>query len=323
MPEAHSHPPELTAWLAASGFPAREIAALPGDVSPRRYFRIALAAGGTAVLAVYPDAADPSACRRFARTTALLSAAGVRVPAVLAEACARGWTLVEDLGRETLYDHGRRPWPELLPFYASAGAAAARIAGLPRAAVAGLSPPLDEALLRRELDQTWSVLLEPRGLLGDAATARVLAEALARLCANLAAAEPVPCHRDLMPRNLVPLEGGTVAVLDHQDLRLGPPAYDLASLLNDSLFPPAWMEEELLAGAPGRGLDRLDYHRAAAQRALKAAGTFAAFARRGVDRHLPLIGPTLGRGLDHLAAVPEGVEAARRLAGRWRARGVC
>ena len=41
-------------------------------------------------------------------------------------------------------------------------------------------------------------------------------------------------------------------MLDHQDLRLGPPFYDLASLLNDTLFPPPDAEEALLAAAaPG------------------------------------------------------------------------
>src|SRR5262249_24021197 len=72
-----------------------------------------------------------------------------------------------------------------------------------------------------------------------------------------------------------------VGVLDHQDLRLGPPAYDLASLLNDTLFPTPEVEAAFLAElAPGPE-ERLRYHRAAAQRTLKAVGTYAAFARRG------------------------------------------
>jgi len=109
-----------------------------------------------------------------------------------------------------------------------------------------------------------------------------------------------------------------IAVLDHQDLRLGPPGYDLASLLNDTLFPPPAAEEELLAAAAPTAGQRLGYHRAAAQRVLKAVGTYAAFARRGADRHLPLIPGTLARGLGHLGRLPEGEEIAGALAAAWR-----
>src|SRR5260370_24078577 len=99
-----------------------------------------------------------------------------------------------------------------------------------------------------------------------------------------------------MARNLMPLPGGAVGVLDHQDLRLGPPAYDVASLLNDTLFPPAEIEQELLVATPS-ATPRAAYHLAAAQRTFKAVGTYASFARRGAPRHLPLIPPTLARAL--------------------------
>jgi aminoglycoside/choline kinase family phosphotransferase len=315
-----SRKPALEAWLAGRGLLPLEIVPLTGDVSTRRYYRLRLAGAGSAVLAVYPPD-DRDTCRRFLRTTALLEAAGVRVPVVLADACDRGWMVVEDLGEPTLFDLGSEPWERLVPYYRSAVDAIGRIERLPAAEVAGLSPPLDEALLRRELGRTWEVLLVPRGLAGGGAAAERLRGALDRLAANLAAADPLPCHRDLMPRNLAPLPGGAVGLLDHQDLRLGPPRYDLASLLNDSLFPPPEVEEELLGGLLDGPEDRLRYHRAAAQRTLKAAGTFAAFAARseaGSDRHLRLVGPTLRRALAHLERLPETAEAAAGLAGPWR-----
>lgn len=107
-----------------------------------------------------------------------------------------------------------------------------------------------------------------------------------------------------------------LAVLDHQDLRLGPVAYDVASLLNDSLFPPAAVEAALLkrSGAP-----ELDYRRAAVQRTLKAVGTYAAFAERGARRHLPLIRPTLRRTLFHMRQLPELEGLAQRLTKDWNA----
>lgn len=181
--------------------------------------------------------------------------------------------------------------------------------------------------MEKELRQTWELFLEPRGLLGDAGETAALADLLAELCARLAEDPAVPCHRDFMARNLMPLPPGAgdpetalpgVGVLDHQDLRLGPPGYDLASLLNDTLFPPPEVEAALLAEAAPSPAERRRYHRAAAQRTLKAVGTYAAFARRGATRHLPLIPRTLGRFLDHLHQLPEAAALAPGLARRFR-----
>jgi hypothetical protein len=229
--------------------------------------------------------------------------------------------LLEDLGPATLADWCDRGWSELSLWFARGVDIAARIGALAPAAVVPLNPPLDGALLERELAQTWTLYLEPEGLVGDPDQAGALRRALATLCANLAAEPAVPCHRDFMARNLVPLPAeSTLAVLDHQDLRLGPPAYDLASLLNDTLFPPPEVEAELVAAAlPDDPAARLRYHRAAAQRTLKAVGTYVSFARRGSPRHLPLVPATLGRALAHLARIPEGEAVAPALASLWRA----
>jgi aminoglycoside/choline kinase family phosphotransferase len=116
-----------------------------------------------------------------------------------------------------------------------------------------------------------------------------------------------------MARNLVPAGGGSVAVLDFQDLRPGPPGYDLASLLNDSFFAPPELERRALASEAGRGVDELDYRRAVVQRGLKAVGTFLAFAARGKRRHLPLVEPTLARALAAAATVPETARAVAEL----------
>ncbi len=302
-------------WLAERGFAAAHLEPLPGDVSPRRYLRVRAAGGASAILALYPEPVRESG-PRFAATTALLERAGVRVPRVLAADRERGLMLLEDLGPRTLYDLEGEPWDTLEPLFARAVEAAARIRALPPEAVAALNPPLDRGLLERELDRTCAVYLRPRDLLGDAAERAAFEAALAELCARLAAPAPQPCHRAFMARNLVPLASGELAVLDHQDLRLGPPEYDLASLLNDSLFPPPAVEARLLAIAP-TAVDELGYRRAAAQRTLKAVGTFASFAERGAPRHLRLIAPTLRRALGLFEALPELAPIAPALRRRW------
>ena len=305
---------ELGAWLAGAGFDLREAHPLAGDVSPRRYERLTAKDGTTAILALYP-ADHRATCGRFGRSTAILAGADVPVPRVLAADCERGWMLLQDLGERTLAELRERPWRELAAYFERAAALAARIAALPRDVVRDLNPPLDAALMRRELTQTRQLFLEAQRPLPVQRTS--LDTALEDLCAELAADPPVPCHRDYMARNLVPDGAGGVAVLDHQDLRLGPPAYDLASLLNDTLFPPRRLERRLVDAAFPTAAGRLRYHRAAAQRTLKAVGTYAVFARRGSARHLPLIAPTLRRFLRHFASVPEGASLAPGLERAW------
>jgi N-acetylmuramate 1-kinase len=314
-------PAGVDAWLSGVGYPPREILCLSGDVSPRRYARVVLADGTTAVLATYPDEVR-DVCPRFLRTGELLAGAGVRVPHILAASCEQGWMLLEDLGPETLGDRRERPWSELRLYFARALEVIGRIQALPAETVAGLNPILGRELLRRELAQTWELFLEPRELTGGPALTAALDAALDAICDQLGAEAPTPCHRDFMVRNLMPLDehgapAGGLVVLDHQDMRLGPSAYDLASLLNDTLFPPAEVEEDLLAAALG-GADREPYHRAAAQRTLKAVGTYTKFSLRGANRHLPLIPPTLARFLDHLSLIPEGAPVAGDLRRLWK-----
>ena len=122
------------------------------------------------------------------------------------------------------------------------------------------------------------------------------------------------CSSDL--RNLM-LHDGSLYIIDFQDARMGPDTYDLASLLNDTLFPPPAVERQLVEAAFPDAAARLRYHRAAAQRTLKAVGTYAAFAQRGWPRHLPLIAPTLRRFLHHFGSVPEGERLAAGLERSW------
>ena len=306
-----------SSWLREQGLSLSRLVPLTGDVSTRSYARVELDDGRVAIVASYPEELRGS-CRRFERSTAILQRAAVPVPAILASNCDRGLMLLEDAGDRTLFDLRPRPLNQRLPLFERAIGIAARIATLDPSEVAELNPTLDADHLRRELQQTFDVFLEPSSLLGDGELPNEIESAFDRLCAALGDAPPLPCHRDFMARNLVPAAAGDLVVLDHQDLRLGPPFYDLASLLNDSFFPPIALESRLLEARLGTAGETHAYHRAAAQRTLKAVGTFAAFAARGFDRHLPLIAPTLGRALHHLALTPETASLAPELERLWR-----
>jgi len=304
-------------WLdAASGPETAAIVPLAGDVSARRYFRVHRVDGSRRIVAVYPRELA-AAQVRFGAAAVLLAGAGVRVPRIDRDDVEAGLALLEDLGEQTLYERADLDAPARERYLRAALGVGRRIAALPVPEVAALgSPPLDRSLLRRELETTLGLVLAPRGLATPAFVA-----ALDLLCERLAADPPVPCHRDFMVRNLVPVGDDGIGVLDFQDLRLGPPAYDLASLLNDSWFAPPDLEKRLVAECCPGPAAAFGYRRAVVQRALKAVGTFTAFAARGQDRHLPLVAPTLARAARHLPELPETAAAFAGLAARFAAPG--
>ena len=289
---------EISAWLRVSGIEVAALEPLVGDLSTRKYFR-ASTRDGSFVVARYPPELR-GAQRRFRLAGELLRGAGVRVPTLHRDDPERGLALLEDVGRETLYER-RRGWEQAPDELRSALEVIAAIGRLSRDAVRALgSPELDPALLRRELDAVRRLFLVPHGLGGPDWTA-----ALDELCRRLGDEPGLPCHRDLMARNLVPDGRGGVVVLDFQDLRLGPASYDLASLLNDSFFAGPAIEEAILAEQRPGAAARLAYGRAVVQRSLKAVGTFLSFAERGERRHLPLVAPTLERAERWLPLLPE------------------
>ena len=295
---------DLESWLHELGIGVRAWTPLAGDLSQRRYFRIFLEEGSSLLAAYYPESLRETMAR-FVGARSLLAGAGVRVPEIRESSAELGWMLVEDLGTATLFEIGDRTEPVRTACFVAAAQSARWIAGLDSNAVELLgNPPLDSALLRRELEPTFEFLFDPAGLTGHPGERRDLSVALDELCTRLGGDPLVPCHRDYMARNLIPLAEG-IAVIDFQDLRLGPPAYDLASLLNDSYFPDRAREAAILPELWRTGPARAAYSRAVVQRTLKAAGTFARFAARGNPRHVPLIAPSLARAAAHLELLPE------------------
>lgn len=332
--------PELDDWLAACGWQDATLQQLAGDISARRYLRLRRAgADETALLAVYPPSlADAYA--RFERATGLLTGVEVRVPRILETDVEARFMLLEDLGPSMLHEalsdtevSGHGPpadaWIRRRPWFVLALEAGRRIATLPVSQAAALGcEPLDADLLSRELQQTRRAFFDARDLLQDAGLARDFDTFLDATCGELQALPPATCHRDFMVRNLVPLlppphsltankqlRPDDLAVIDYQDLRPGPPVYDLASLLNDTLLPPPEVEAELLrhAGIAAGSEPERPYRLAAVQRTLKAVGSYAAS-----GHHLRRIPATLARTLYHLRQLPEAKGLVKALEQSWR-----
>lgn len=292
---------ERLAWArAASGDPAVVLSRASEDAGFRSYWRAATQAGASTILMDSPPALED--VRPWLRIHALLDAGGVRVPRVLARDEDAGLLLLEDLGASTylqVLDEGNAD--------ALFDAAIGQLLRLQAIPPPDWLPAYDEALLLRELNlfDEW-FLVRHLGLALDDGERAMLGEARARLVAAALAQPHVLVHRDFMPRNLMPADGGP-AVLDFQDAVRGPIAYDVLSLFKDAFA--SWPADRVDAWI-GR------YHARAAAAGLPV-GDAGRFRRDvdliGVQRHLKVLG--IFARLRHRDAKPKYLADAPRFLG--------
>jgi aminoglycoside/choline kinase family phosphotransferase len=239
---------------------ALSIARLTGDASTRSYFRV-LSGGASLIVARYAEAFDererasdrlarleatnPPARLTFANdpcahieVTALLEGAGLPVPRVLAASGSDGALLMEDVGDVRLQDWLIDNAPESRSdAYREAIRHIVKIQEATRAAIDADSIcsrlAFDEAKLRWELGFFFANYVNHYlGLKLDADTSKGIQGEFKALCSELAARPRVLTHRDYHARNLMMREGD-LYIIDHQDARMGPASYDLASLISD------------------------------------------------------------------------------------------
>ena len=281
MTADHPRADHRLAWTrAALGAEAIQLERASMDAGFRSYWRTVGADPSRIVMDSPPDKED---VRPWLRIRDLLAAGGVRVPAVLARDVTHGFLLLEDLGARTLLqavDAGNADaWFE---------AALDELLKLQAIAPPSELPAYDEPLLARELRlfDEW-FLGRHLGLALDCGALETLELAYRRLIDAALAQPRVLVHRDFMPRNLMPLADGTLAVLDFQDAVRGPLAYDVLSLFKDAFL--SWPEARVAgwiaryharavdAGLPVPSLDRFrrDADWIGVQRHLKVIGIFA------------------------------------------------
>ena len=292
---------------------------LAGDASARRYERLTK---GDATAVFMDDPPPGHSVGSFVRIARLLRDFGYSAPNIHAVDKALGFALLEDLGDDsfsallagpdacslelTLYeaatdfliDLHHRPVPPNLPLY--------NRKWLFSDATLFLETAIDDAVepaLAEEFEAAWREPLE-------AVTQGV----------------SVLCLRDFHAGNLMwlPARGdggcgtsgvGRVGLLDFQDARLGPPAYDLVSLLQDARRDlgeglEAAMVAYYLNATPN--LDgaafRAAYAILGAQRAVRIIGVFHRLAQRdgkpGYLAHLPRVWRHLDANLAHPALAP-------------------
>ena len=244
-PQTDARLAELTAWAAATlGATDFSIAPASADASFRRYFRLTPAAEapfapGQRTLIAMDAPPDKEDSRPFVHVAALLRAAGVHAPEILAADLDRGYLLLTDLGARTyLAELDDASAPQL---YSDAIDALILFQCASRA---GELPPYDEALLRRELDlfPDWYVARH-LGIALAPAQREALANVFRLVLDNNLAQPRVFVHRDYHSRNLM-VSQPNPGVLDFQDAVYGPVTYDLVSLLRDPYI--LWEEERQL-----------------------------------------------------------------------------
>jgi aminoglycoside/choline kinase family phosphotransferase len=247
------------------------------DASFRRYFRVTSAAGTRILMDAPPEHED---CRPFVKVARLFGAAGVHVPAVLAEDLDNGYLLLSDLGHTTYLQALSDADPT--PLYLAANAALIRIQLSSRA---GVLPEYDRALLLRELNlfPDWYIA-KHLGVTLTATQSAVLQNAFEAILANNLAQPRVYVHRDYHSRNLMVSEPNP-GILDFQDAVYGPITYDLVSLYKDAYVQ--WDEERIMDWL-------IRYWEQAKKASLPVDRDFGAFYRdfewMGVQRHIKVLG---------------------------------
>ena len=304
----------------AFGGAPQTVEAMEGGASSRKYFRVTVPGGKTAVVMFVPDGLTPEEASKerasrwpFLEVHELLVNARVAVPIIYADASPQGYLLLEDLGERTLAQvvASEPARKEALYRRAVSDSVAAQLQLAPLAAGTIVATRrFDEELLKWELDHFREWGLDARGVtLGDNARGRFerLTTALAR---EIAAMPTAIVHRDYQSRNLMVRGDGTLVWIDFQDALIGPRVYDLVALLNDSYqsFEPAFIGQRIVEAAEAQGLHpetlAFEFHLVTVQRKLKDAGRFVFIDRvKGNPNFLPFVDPTLRKVRRSMAAI--------------------
>ncbi|HYL32667.1 MAG TPA: phosphotransferase [Stellaceae bacterium] len=316
-------------FLDQAGWSEARHAPLPGDASFRRYVRLHGPDKRTAMLM---DAPPPHEnVRPYLAVARLLRRLGLGAPAIYSQDAENGLLLIEDFGDDTytrLLANGETEEALYTLAVDVLIALRQRFTAEEMKAATYLAPYDDQRLLDEAallIDWYWP------SVTGKPVDPTLRAEYLALWQAALPAARKLPATlvlRDFHVDNLmrVPNRTGLLecGVLDFQDAVIGPPSYDLVSLLEDARRDvtadlAARMKQRYLAAFPE--LDRAafdaSYAILGAQRSAKIVGIFTRLCVRDAKpqylAHIPRVWRILQQGLKHPVLAPVAAWFARHI----------
>jgi len=268
----------------------KQIESVTGDASTRQYFRV-FTNTCALIASVYQEAFDQNT-HPFCDVTELFLAAKLPVPKIVAVSGRFAIMLMEDLGDSRLQD-----WlvtvskDEYKAAYKEAISLILAIQNVTNQAYQknSISSRLafDEAKLMWELDFFYEHYFHSylQIKLSDKEETALKTE-LQTIARELSERPRVLCHRDFHSRNLM-LYQGRQYIIDHQDARMGPESYDIASLLRDPYVDLSeemveelyqyFVQQKVAAGASQEWVKEMqaEFELMTVQRIVKAIGTYA------------------------------------------------
>ncbi|MDO8773928.1 MAG: phosphotransferase [Burkholderiaceae bacterium] len=323
---------DFAVWLrgvaAAHALLESSLRPASADASFRRYFRIDSSKadhGANFIIMDAPPAKED--CQPFVKVAALMAAAGLTVPDIVAWDEAQGFMLLTDLGARTMMEFINPQEPEAN--FALYMEAVDTLIAWQLASKPDVLPLYDETLLRRELAlfPDW-YLARHRQIRLDDAQQTTLDNAFSLIVQRNLAVPSVYVHRDFMPRNLmldVRANPPRLGVLDFQDAVYGPITYDIASLMRDAFL--SWEEPFVLDITIRYWQKAVKVGLLGANCASGWGADFGEFYRAvewmGLQRHLKILGIfarlTLRDGKPkYLADTPRFIAYVRATADRYR-----
>ncbi len=305
----------IDAFLAATPWREATRTALTADASFRRYHRLR---GGPRP-ALLMDAPPPMEdVRPFVTVARHLETLGFSAPEIWAEDRQAGLLVIEDFGDET-YTRRLAAGGDEAALYRDAVDVLVALHRHPDAAAVAL-PAYDRATLLDEVVRLLDWYYPAMFGADPPADLKTEFEGLWQDLFPLAdAAPPTIVLRDYHVDNLMCLDGrpgvAGVGLLDFQDAVIGPPAYDLVSLLEDARRDvPAdlgrAMMDRYVAAFPGLDAEafRAGAAMLAAQRSARIIGQFTRLLVRDGKpvylRHIPRVWRWLEQDLTHPALAP-------------------
>lgn len=298
-------------WIQTNAQIIKQIEKLPGDASTRRYYRITTDHTPYILMKMESFEKDGSKLP-FLSLQNFLSHSGIDVPRIMDVDPSRGFIVLEDLGDEVLLkrlqqvtdpDVERTLYERVLDVLIDF-----QIKTFP----SDEKPALDAFKLRFDVPKLlWEIdfTIEHfyKGYLGRSLSNEAIQQMrapLEEICEIIANEPTVFTHRDFHSRNIM-LHEDRLVMIDFQDARMGPPQYDLASLLKDSYYQLSEEQIEkllnyyLIRRSTLTGIKESKEHfiyifdLMSLQRNFKAIGSFASFyQKRGNPAYLKFIGNT-------------------------------